>query len=41
MILGIVPKDTKTFSDKLSKDLTGRLTVVYGKILNLIKDFLK
>lgn len=41
MILGIVPKDTKTFSDKLSKELTGRLTVVYGKILNLIKDFLK
>ena len=41
MILGIVPKDTKTFSDKLSKELTGRLTFVYDKILELIKDFLE
>ena len=41
MILGIVPKDTKTFSDKLSKELTGRLTSVYDKILELIKDFLE
>jgi len=41
MILGIVPKDTKTFSDKLSKELTGRLPIVYDKILDLIKDFLK
>ena len=41
MIIGIVPKDTKTFSDKLSKELTGRLPIVYDKILDLIKDFLK
>lgn len=41
MILGIVPKDTKTFSDKLSKELTGRLTFIYDKILELIKDFLE
>lgn len=41
MILGIVPKDTKTFSDKLSKELAGRVPVVYDKILDLIKDFLK
>jgi hydrogenase maturation protease len=41
MILGIVPKDTKTFSDKLSEELTGRLPIVYDKILDLIKDFLK
>jgi len=41
MILGIVPKDTKTFSDKLSKELNGRLPIVYDKILDLIKDFLK
>lgn len=41
MILGIVPKDTKTFSDKLSEELTGRLPIIYDKILCLIKDFLK
>ena len=41
MILGMVPKDTKTFSDKLSKELTGRLTFVYDKILKLTKDFLE
>jgi hypothetical protein len=41
MIIGIVPKDTKTFSDKLSKELTGKLTLVYDKILKLIKDFLE
>ena len=41
MILGIVPKDTKTFSDKLSKELTGRLTFVYDKILELTKNFLE
>ena len=41
MILGIVPKDTKTFSDKLSKELTGRLTFIYDKILKFTKDFLE
>ena len=41
MILGIVPKDTKTFSDKLSKELIDRLPFVYDKILELIKDFLE
>ena len=41
MILGIVPKDTKTFSDKLSKELIDRLPFVYDRILDLIKDFLK
>jgi hydrogenase maturation protease len=41
MILGIVPKDTKTFSDKLSKELTGRLTFIYDKILELTKNFLE
>ncbi len=41
MILGIVPKDTKTFSDKLSKELTGRLNFIYDKILELIKDFIE
>jgi len=41
MILGIAPKDTKTFSDKLSEELNCRLPIVYDKILSLIKDFLE
>lgn len=41
MVLGIVPKDTKTFSDKLSKELIHRLPVVYDRVLGLIKDFLE
>jgi hydrogenase maturation protease len=40
MVLGIVPKDTKTFSDRLSKELIDLIPEVYLKILNLIKDFL-
>jgi len=41
MVLGIVPKDIKTFSDSLSRELLDRLPFVYDKVFNLIKDFLK
>ena len=41
MVLGIVPKDIKTFSDSLSRELIDRLPFVYDKVFNLIKDFLK
>ncbi len=41
MVLGIVPKDTKTFSDSLSKELINKLPIVYDKILYLIKEFLE
>jgi len=40
MILGIVPKDIKTFSDRLSNELIDKLPIVYDKILYLIKEFL-
>lgn len=41
IILGIVPKDTKTFSDKLSGELNDRFPIVYDKVLELVKDFLE
>ena len=41
MVLGVVPKDTETLSDRLSKELIERLPVVYDKILDLIKEFLE
>ena len=41
MILDIAPKDTKTFSDKLSKELSGKLTFICDKILVLTKYFLE
>ena len=40
MILGIVPKDAKTFSDKLSKELIEKLPIVYDRIVELIEEFL-
>ncbi len=40
LILGIVPKDIKTFSDRLSNELIDKLPIVYDKILYLIKEFL-
>ena len=41
MVLGIVPKDIDTLSDRLSKEIIDRLPFIYDRILNLIKDFLK
>jgi len=41
MVLGVVPKDTETLSDRLSKELMDKLPVVYDKILALIKEFLE
>ena len=40
MVLGIVPKDTKTFSERLSGELMKKLPLIYGKIITLIIDFL-
>ncbi len=40
MVLGIVPKDTKTFSDRLSSELIEKFPSIYDKILSLITDFL-
>lgn len=39
MVLGIVPKDTKTFSDSLSEELIGKVPLIYDKILGLIINF--
>ena len=41
MVLGVVPKDTETLSDRLSKELIDKLPLVYDKILALIKEFLE
>jgi hydrogenase maturation protease len=41
IILGIVPGDTKTFSDRPSKELNDRFPIIYKKVLELIKDFLE
>ena len=41
MILGIVPKDAKTCSDRLSKEIIDKLPFIYDRMLDLINDFLK
>ena len=40
MVLGIVPKDTKTISERLSSELIKKFPLIYDKVFTLIIDFL-